>query len=569
MQRHTISRMLLLSSLLCLFALLVTACASGAPQSSSNNSTKALADKQIFRYPIGSSDFGTLDPALASLNIDINAIEMVFTGLVAIKGDGSVVDQMAASHSISSDGLTYTFTLKPNLKFSDGTPLTAHDIVWSINRALSPATKSPTASYLEPIKDWEKMVTGKINTLIGDSLIAKDDNTVVIVLGHPAAYFLTPFAIVTALTVNKKLLDKYGNTWTDHLQEGAGAGPFMVQSYDHNKGLSLVPNPNYYGPKPKLQKVELLRSGDINTTYKTYQTGQLDYAAVPTVQLASAEKRNDYHSSPALAIVFIAMNYLAKPFDNIKIRQALALAVNKDLIAQNVLHGSVIPTNHLMPEGVPGYDKNLTGPAGVASTKGDQEKAKQLLQEGMKEAGYSSISQLPLLKLAYFGDDSDFTNVVAVLAQQWQSVLGITVQTNAQNSDVIVQQIMNTTGNPGPLQMWQSEIGNYADPQGWLSFNFAKGAAFNTMNYGQNKSSDAAAQQAVQDELQKADVNLDPQARMRQYNEAEQKLVNDVGWLPLYQAATQALINPKLQNFTLQPLDVVAPDDWSNIYFVK
>ncbi|WP_165423592.1 peptide ABC transporter substrate-binding protein [Ktedonosporobacter rubrisoli] len=568
MSRSNILHKALIPTLLCLLALVVVACGGEPEVSQSQNKAPAPADKQVLRYPIGSTDFGSLDPALATANIDGFAMQTFYTGLVTYKEDHTVVDQMAASHSISADGLTYTFMLKPDLKFSDGTPLTANDVAYSLNRVLSADTKSPVASTLDPIKDWEKMATGKIKTLIGDSLIVKDDHTIAIVLSHPAAYFLQTFSSSASMVVNKNLIEKYGNKWTDHLQEGAGAGPFKVQSYSHDKGLILVPNPYYYGPKPKLEKLELLRSGSTDTAYRSYLAGQLDYAQVPSVNVPSVRKRPDYNHAVELHITYLNMNYLAKPFDTIKIRQAFALATNKDLIAENVMHGAMLPTNHLVPEGMPGYNKNLTGPAGVASTKGDPVKAKQLLQEGMQEAGYASIKQLPPITFTYFANDSDVSNLAAVLSQQWQSVLGITVKLNVISADVLIEQETNTAGNSGPLQFWFMGISNFADPQGWLSFNFGRGASFNVTNYGQNKSSDAATQQAVQDELQKADVNLNPQERMQQYNDAEQKLVNDVSWLPLYQSETHHLANPKLQ-LPGPDLELVAPDDWSKVYFAQ
>src|SRR5207249_3715544 len=127
-------------------------------------------------YPIGPSDFGTLDPALPALSTDITAIETFSTGLIEFKSDGTIIDQMAASHQISSDGKSYTFNLKPNLQFSDGTPLTAQDIAYGINRSLQPQTKSPLASFISAIKDFDQIASGKVNTLIGDSIIVQDNH---------------------------------------------------------------------------------------------------------------------------------------------------------------------------------------------------------------------------------------------------------------------------------------------------------------------------------------------------------------------------------------------------------
>jgi oligopeptide transport system substrate-binding protein len=149
----------------------------------------APASEQLLRLPMGQTDFTTLDPALVQDGGDVGVIQTLFTGLVQFNDHGFVKDQIAASHSISPDGLTYTFTLRPNLKFSDGTPLTAQDVAYSINRTLSPATQSPVTNYLSLIKDYDKIVSGRIPTLIGDSLLVKNAQTIAIVLQQPEVYF--------------------------------------------------------------------------------------------------------------------------------------------------------------------------------------------------------------------------------------------------------------------------------------------------------------------------------------------------------------------------------------------
>lgn len=562
------SRVGLLLAFFCVLAMFVAACGGTTP-APAGKLVPASPDHQVLRYPIGATDFGSLDPALVATSTDIFAVQTIFTGLVGLKGDGTVMDQMATSHEMSADGLSYTFHLKPNLTFSDGTPLTTQDIAYSINRTLQPATKSPLASFLSAMKDFDKITTGKTNSLIGNSILVPDAHTLTIVLKRPTPSFLTNFAFPITFPVNKKLIEKYGTNWTNHLGEGAGDGPFQVESYQHNKGLVVVPNPKYYGVKPRLQKLELQRSGEPDTTYAAYQANQIDLAPVPGNQVESAKKRKDFKQAPSLQITYLTMNYLAKPFNNIKIRQAFALALDKDVLAQRVLHDTVLPTNHLMPDGMPGFNKALAGPAGVSSTQGDMAKAKQLLQEGMQEEGYSSISQIPSITLSYFMLDSDTANLMSVLAQRWQTVLGITVHTSVMEVNTLIQQMTDSTGHSGPLQMWFLSYGGTADPEQWLSIIFGKGATFNNMNYGQNNSSNATEQQAVQAELATADSNLNPQQRTQQYNDAEVKLVNDVGWIPLFQVEQNFVVNQKLQNYPIYPINIIPPDEWGNIYFVQ
>src|SRR5579884_4448273 len=223
-----------LPPLFCLFSLLLVACGGAAPQAPTQ-AGKAPASGQIYIYPEeGVGDIATFDPAISTDVFSIAAIDMVFTGLVQFNDRLQVVDQLAQSHQVSPDGLTWTFKLRPNLKFSDGTPLTSQDVAYSIDRALQPDTRSSTAaSYLGLIKDSDKLLAGKVKTLIGSSLKTPDENTIVIETNRKASYFLDTLTYPTAYVVQKSLIDKYGKQFTDHLQEGGGAGPFKVQQYAH------------------------------------------------------------------------------------------------------------------------------------------------------------------------------------------------------------------------------------------------------------------------------------------------------------------------------------------------
>src|SRR5258707_3885855 len=374
-----------LSALLCLMVMFLAACGSNTPVTAQ----KAPADKQVYVLPEDSvPDIQTFDPGLSTDLPSIQAINMVFTGLVQLDDQMAVQPQLASSWSLAPDGLTWTFHLRPNLKFSDGTPLTSADVAYSIDRALQPAEKSPVGPiYLALIKDSDKLVAGKIKTIIGDSIMTPDPSTVVLVANKKASYFLDALTYSCSYVVEKSLIDKYGNTkFTDPLTEGGGDGPFKVASYTHGQNIIFVPNPNYYGPAPQLAKIVYPFYKDADTVYKAYQVGQVDSSGVPSANLAEARKlTNEFHPVPQLWISYYAMNLLVKPFDNIKIRQAFELAINKDLIVQSVWKNSLIPTNHIVPKGQPGYTPNLTGPDGVASTAGDPTKAKALFTAGLQE----------------------------------------------------------------------------------------------------------------------------------------------------------------------------------------
>lgn len=560
-----------LSSILFLLILVLAACGNNGGNSSSSSNNIAAPDKQVLHEGHEGGDFDSLDPALTVGGLG-DPYNLIYSGLVTLKDDGTIAPQLA-TYEASQDGLTYTFHLKQGLKFSDGTPLTANDAAYSLNRVLLPATKSPVSGYLSLLKDYDQITSGKLPTLIGDSIKVVDDNTLQLIISQPAAYFLESLAYSTGDVVESKLVDKYGSSWTDHLAEGGGDGPFKVKSYGHTTSLVLVPNPNYYGFQPKLQQIIYTIASDRDSIYKAYQAKQYDLAPVPPAQDAVAMKQPGYQQVSALASRFIEMNYLVKPLDNVHIRQALSLAINKDLVINHIINVSgpiVTPSNHIVLKGIPGYNPNLTGPAGVASTAGDQNKAKQLFQQGLQEEGIASPAQFPALTITYDNSYQAGANTILAIVDEWKSVLGVTIKPVGEQQNQFYQDMTNTIGHAGPFQLWYGLWGaDYPDPQDWLSNFFGKGASENYANYGQNNSASAAEQQAIQAELAKADADQNQAERMQLYQDAEQKIINDAGWITTYQSSYVYSVNPKLHGWKLNSLGSLATDDWANIYFVQ
>ena len=390
-----------------------------------------------------------------------------------------------------------------------------------------------------------------------------------LIANKKATYFLDALAYSSSYVVEKSLVDKYGTNWTDHLNEGGGAGPFQVQTYTHGTNIVLVPNANYYGPHPQLTKLIYPFYKQISTNFEAYQAGQTDYSGVPSADLSTAKAlpNNQYSLVPQLWINYYTMNYLAKPFDNIHIRQAFFLAINKDLIAHNVYKDTVIASNHIVPKGMPGYNPNLTAPDGVTGTSGDTAKAKALFQQGMQEEGYTSVSQIPAIKLTYPSGSSDTDNEIAADnrcgKQHWVSVSKPIPKTSTNCFRILLpRRTMPMACNSGGIG-W---IADYPDPQDWTTLQFDKGVPNNNMNYGQNSTSDAATQQQVQQQLEAADINPDQTSRLQAYMHAEQQLVNDVAWLPTEQVAASQVLKPYVRGMVFNPQLLIPPDDWGNIF---
>ncbi len=558
----------------CLIALLLSSCDlfGGNNTTLPSKPVKAAPNQQVYIAPVlGAPDITSFDPALAYDNSSIMAIQMVFTGLVQFDDKLQIRPQLAQSWEETPDGLTWTFHLKPHLKFSDGSPLTSTDVIYSIDRALQPTTKSTVAPiFLDLIKDSDKLLSGSISTLINDSLLAPDPNTVVIQTRKKAAYFLPMLAYPCSYVVEKKLIDAYGASFTDHLAQGGGAGPFRVTQYTHGKEIDFAPDPNYYDALPQLTKVIFPFYPRAEDAYQAYQHGRVDVTGVPIADYAGVQKSADFHQVPQLWINYYTMNYLVKPFDNAHIRQAFALAIDKTAIANNVWHGTVIPTNHIVPQDMPGYNPNLTGPDGTQSLKGNLDKARALLQQGLKDEGWSSTAQLPPIKLTYAAGVSNFDQEVKALIGMWQSVLGVTVTPDPVDYNTLLDEVTAATNNAQGLQFWGlAWVAEYPDPQDWLTRQFDRGVPNNSMNYGENSSNDAAQQQAMQTLLENADATFQEDARIQAYQKAEQQLVNDVAWMPVEQVTNVFLRKPYVVGMVDNGQGLIPPDDWANIYIVQ
>lgn len=568
----------------CLLILLFTACGNNqgfsqvvtsAPTPAAQGTPKADYGQQVFRIPIVGADLDikTYDPALVTDSSSNKVLSMNFNGLVRFDDNLQIQPELADSWKQSPDGLQWSFHLRTGLTFSDGAPLTSSDVAYSIDRSLQKSIASPAAlEYLNLIVDADKLQAGTISTIIGSSILTPDANTVIFKLVKKAAYFLYTLTYPTAYVVEKRLITKYGNQkFVEHLAEGGGAGPFILSRHINQQEIDFVPNPYYYGLKPTCQKVSFLFYKTSDEAYSAYQTGQVDIVGVPPDRYDDAHQYGaELSQTPRLLTTYIAMNFLAKPFDNLYIRQALALAINRETINKTIYKGNLIITYHIIPQGMIGYRAvGLTGPANVQDARGNAAVAKQLLQAGLREEGWSDVSQMPPIRFSY-QKDPVIDKMVSMIMNMWQSVLGITVARAPITFNELLDSLNKTTNNANGLQIWLAGwISDYPDPQDWTSINFGKGEVNNYMNYGQNTSADAIQEQVVQQQLAQADAEQDESRRIALYQSAEEQLVNQVAWLPLLQSRSVVLLKPYVQGYQFNAQGIIPPTDWANIYIAR
>jgi oligopeptide transport system substrate-binding protein len=582
MKRALTRRSYLMLSLLGVLAMLLAGCGSNSSGASQ------LDPAQKFIWPIiGASSINdlVLDPANVADFYSATVTNAIFSGLVTVDHDLNVIPD-SATWEVSPDGRQYTFHLKPDLHFSDGTPLGAQDFAYSIDRALSPdvcvavngpaCVGAPLASvYLGDIKGAADRAAGTLSTVINTTgIFTPDAQTLIIKLDKPVAYFLEALTYPTSFPVEKALIDKYGNDyqnhndWTTHLTEGGCTGPFEIKSYGDGKTLTLVPNPYWHGPKLTLKEVDRPFVQDPVDAYNNYRHGQYDYTDVPSQEYQSAKDQEDFHEVGLLQTDYIGINQEAKPFDNLNVRQAFALALNKQLIADRVLNGAVLPTNHIVPEGMPGYDDALTAPgSNTRIVTGDTDKAQTLIKSYFSSCKCNGLLEF---KFYYPSGNTDRLHTAQAMKNMWETVLSgdwgqVKVDlTEVTFHDLVIAYFPATAGNHKgafDMSMWMiGWIADYPDPQDWLSLQFAPGSPNNISNYQDGPNNFSAWSLC-----QQADVEQDPAKRMSLYHQAEQQLVDTVAWLPYAQPKGIWRLKTYIQGYDPSSLNLLSDLAWSNV----
>ncbi len=558
--------------LFCVAIGMLAVMAAGCGNSSSNNVRPP--SQQIFRYPINSNsvDIKTMDPALNQDFYSYIPIAMVYPGLLTLDINGQPQPWAAsAMPTFDQSADTYTFSVRPGLKWSDGTPIDANTFAYSINRSMSPCTASAVTYYLFPIKDAQAFSTekcsadgstviGKIQSLIGDSLNVPNPETLVITLNAPAPYFLQAMCYPTTFAQPEQLINKYGvRNWTQHLTDDGGFGGnlYKVKLWDHKGNLDLVANSSFWGTQPKLREIDLKIYQTIESEYSTYLSGGLDQGVAPPSEYKSSAARSDFHEIPWLNIGYYQPNWAKKPFDDVRVRQAFDLALDKTVLSNQINQGSTFATNHIVPQGMYGYDPNLTGPDGTTSLTGNVAKATALMQSYATQECGGQMSKCPPITL-YDANEPAVETFDEAALQMWQTAFpGYPIHTQFEDFNTLLTQIYSANAPQIFGIAWSAD---YPDPQDWLSLQFSPSSINNTGSVNVPQANTLMAQ---------ADVDLNSITRAQLYNQAEQLLEDQGAWIPTYQFKTFYNLPSYVHNFAYNALAEVPLATWQQIYLTQ
>jgi len=464
----------------------------------------------------------TLDPAMVQDSTSAEYVVQLFSGLVALNGQLEVVPDLASTWELSQDGLSYTFHLLPEATFQDGKAITAEDFVYALERACSPALRSPVAaSYLDDIVGVPEYAKGQAPHIAG--LKALDERTLQVTIDAPKAYFLAKLTYPTAFVVDKTQVESQGDNW---LRKPNGSGPFVLESLSRER-IVLVRNEHYYGKRPILARVEYILGGGLPITM--YENDQLDIVDVSPAEIERVSDPGnplyaEHRGEPQLSVQYLGLNVDAPPFDDPVVRQAFAQAIDKNKLADLVLKNTALPAVGILPPGMPDYDQNLVG------LPYDPVRARQLL------ASSKYAPAMPQVVLAVSGTSGHMDSVTRAILSMIESNLGITLTVEQVEWSYFLRDM-----NERRYQIYSAGwIGDYPDSQNFLDVLFHSQSSQNHMGY-HNREADQL--------LEQARVEQDPAKRTTLYRQAERIIVNEAPWIPLTHGIQYTLVKPYVKGF--------------------
>lgn len=484
-----------------------SACKSSGTQSSTTASnTKTGGTVTIDR----NSDTYSLDPARGGDNWDIFMVGIMMEGLVKTSNDGKKIEPcLADSWTISSDGLTYTFKLKQGVKFSDGNAVTPEDWIYSLKRTRD-ADDGAWNFILSDMKD----------------VTSTDANTLVITLNSPSGAFLSDLCMTASSVMEKSYSEKAGNAGV--ALKPIGTGPFMLGEWKKNESMTFVRNP-YYRDKsiPKVDKVVFNVVPEENTRVMQLQASQVDaIAGVPFNRVDDLKKAGlKIITTPSTEVRYISLNYRNPKFKDVRVRQALAYATNRDDLNKAIFYGKATKVNTFVAPSMPHFNSKLK------SYDYNPTKAKELL----KEAGVSNLN----LNLIIISGDNEDLQTGTILKSQWAKV-GVTLNLVPLDSAARKEQRNNMTYDV-LLSLITSDISDTSEVMELM--------CIKEMNSSMHLGWQGTEQEKAESLVKEASRSMDEKVRMNDYCQAQEIFQNDCPMIPLYLVPTINGTTTKINNF--------------------
>ena len=378
----------------------------------------------------------TIDPALNSAVDGANMILHAFEGVLKFDRNNNIVAGLAEKWEQSEDGLTWTFHLRPNLKWSDGSALTAQDFVYAWKRVANPVTAAPYGyDLLNLVVGFDKASSGDIDAL---GVEAPDANTFVVHLINPCIYFDKIAAFPVLVPVQKATVEANGDGWTVNPKTYITSGPYYMTEFTDGSQIVFTKNPNYWdAANITFDTIVWHLIEDANTSYNAYNQNTIQLIKdVPTEEIPSLRGNGEFYLEPIMGTYYVTFNTQKAPFDNAKVRKALSLAIDRKYVAETVMQGTFSPAKNFVGPGISDAAADSSFEAVTRQKYGDYfdidnyaaklAEAKKLLAE----AGYPDGKGFPAFE--YLTNDAGYHKAVAEYLQAAWGELGLTMNVNIQ-----------------------------------------------------------------------------------------------------------------------------------------
>lgn len=499
----------------------------------SNSSKSGLADKQVLNWSYA-SELPSMDLSTATDTISFDQLNSTMEGIYRIGKNSKVEPGLATKTEVSKDGLTYTFTLRKNDKWSNGDPVTAQDFVYSWRRTVDPKTGSQYAYLFDGIANANDIIAGKkaVDTL---GIKAEGKYKLVVTLEKKLPYLKLLMGFPVFFPQNQNVVEKYGKKYGTAAKYLVYNGPFKMEGWSgSNLSWKLVKNKNYWDKKDvKLSQINFSVNKSTTTSYNLYQSKKLDYTPLSTEQAKQLKGKDGYRVLKEARTNYLEFNETNKVFANKKIRQALSYAVNRQVLADKVLGAGTLPSLGIVSRDL-AFNKGKDFAVAAKTTAGvtyNKAKAQKLLKEGLAEVGQSKLS------FTLLGDDTDVSKQVTESLQSQ-------IQQTLPDVDVSVSNV------PFKTRLQRSEDGDFDVVVSAWGADFADPISFLDLFTSDNSYNNGKWKNAEYDKLITASKTTDAGNVDKRWDDmvkASKILSEDQGVAPLYQLNVAYMLNPSVK----------------------
>ncbi|MEZ4813291.1 MAG: ABC transporter substrate-binding protein [Caldisericia bacterium] len=497
----------------------------------------------VFRFPLA-QPVPTIDPAQLTDTTSHEVGKQIFEGLVTYDVDLNIVPSLAESWEISEDGTVYTFNLR-DAKFNNGDPVTANDVKLSFERILDPETKSPRTWILEEIAGSNDFM-GNIETEVKGIKVI-DEKTVEITIKEISPVFLHKLTYSSAWIINSASIDESDELWYE--KNPVGSGPFVLSEWVRNQKLVLLPNENYWGDKPRVDRLEYYIHKEDTVRQQEYEAGNIDYNVVADADFDRIKDDETLFSEldkiELLSIQYMGFRTNVEPFNNLKLRQAFCYAVDRNQIIDEIYHSRFALATGIIPVAMPNYE------SATDAYPYDPQMAKKLLDEAVSDG----LVLPETITFAYNKGTATHKNVAEFIQNQIKNNLGIELVLEEFEWATYLDKIDN-----GEFPMFRlGWVADYPDPDNFLW------VLLDSDNAGPNGGAAFYNNPKFDSFVREAQRLTDLKSRMELYKQAEKIAMDDAVWMPVNFGTEWYLLKSNVKGFRITAMGTL-PHNYVEIH---